>query len=107
SPTSNGSGTLLATVTDSVLYTGSASQAMSYTSSNPITITGYTKSGPNESITWTGGNGTSYTGYLNGNATSCQTSGNSCNVPGVTPGDTIIVKDSDGNASSPITVSGP
>jgi membrane peptidoglycan carboxypeptidase len=106
-PTSTGSGTLTATVTDSVLYTGSASQAMSYTSSSPISITGFSKSGSKESLAWSGGNGSSYTAYLNGNASDCQTGGNNCTVSDVKTGDSIYVKDSDGNTSQTITVSGP
>jgi membrane peptidoglycan carboxypeptidase len=104
-PTSTGSGTLLATVTDSVLYTGSASQAMSYTSASPLTITSSGSTAGSAFIQWSGGNGQSYTGYLNGNPnSSCQgVSGNGCTISGFTPGSSIYVQDSDGNKSQTVT----
>jgi penicillin-binding protein 1A len=108
-PGSSGSGTLLAVVTDSVLYSGSASQAMSYSSASPINITGYTSGSSSSSITWSGGRDT-FTAFLNGNPSgSCSNvGGNSCNVTGLNPGNnTISVQDSDGDTSSPVTVGGP
>ncbi len=70
SPTSTGSGTLTATVTDSVLYSGTDSATMSYASSsgNPIQITAPSTgahTGPKTNVTWSGGSAP-YTVTVNG-----------------------------------------
>ena len=106
-PSSSGSGTLKATVTDSVLYQGSASQTMSYSASNPVTLslTGSTSS--SAAIQWSGGSGT-FSAFLNNvAASSCQNvSGNSCTVLGsISSGSTIYVEDSSNDKSN--TVSTP
>ncbi|HEY5442593.1 MAG TPA: transglycosylase domain-containing protein [Candidatus Saccharimonadales bacterium] len=108
SPTSSGSGALTATVTDSVLYSGSQSANMTYSASNPITITGYT-SGASSNVSWSGGTAP-FTALLNGNpAASCSNVGSSsCTVSGLSSGNnTISIQDGSGNASPPVTVSGP
>jgi hypothetical protein len=101
-PTSSGNGTLAATVTDSVLYSGSQSQGLSYSAPNPISITGSSTSG----VSWTGGSGT-YTVVDNVSGNSCSnTSSNSC-AASFPPGSTVVVQDSNGDSSSPVTISGP
>ena len=102
-PSSSGSGTLKATVTDSVLYEGTATQAMSYTAASAITasITGQTSS--SAVVNWTGGNG-SFTVTDNGTATGCTTSG--CTIALVSGNNAIVVQDSDGDTSNTVTVSG-
>ncbi|HZL07830.1 MAG TPA: transglycosylase domain-containing protein [Candidatus Dormibacteraeota bacterium] len=104
-PTSSGSGTLAATVTDSVLYTGSASQAMSYSSSSPISLTSpSTTSGASYTASWSGGSGT-YTVSVSGGGTGCTTSNGSCPITLPNQGSyTIEVSDSNGDSSDPFTV---
>lgn len=103
-PSGSGSGSLTAIVTDSVLYSGSASANMSYSSSSPISAQATQAFGNATTVTWSGGSG-SFTVYLNGSPTSCQNSG--CTVSPVHSGDTIVVKDSNGDTSNTVTVSGP
>lgn len=100
-PTNSGSGTLAATVTDSVLYTGSQSMAFSFQGPSPISVSA-NSNGSDTTVSWSGGRGT-YTVLLNGAPTSCSTSG--CTLPGVTTG-TIAVRDSEGN-SGQAAISGP
>jgi membrane peptidoglycan carboxypeptidase len=101
-PTSSGSGTLTATVTDSVLYTGSQSTPFSYSAPSAINAT-VGASGTTAIVSWTGGNG-SFTVTDNGSNTGCTTSG--CTIS-LTPGNNaIVVQDSDGDSSNPVTVSG-
>ena len=79
-PTSSGSGTVKATVTDSVLYQGFASSAMSYTASSPISITSPTNvTGSSPTVSWSGGRGT-YTVNVSSPGSGCSTSANSCAV---------------------------
>jgi membrane peptidoglycan carboxypeptidase len=106
-PTSSGSGSVKATVTDSVLYQGSSSSDMSYSANNPISVT-VTRNGASKEATvvWSGGGG-SFSVTLNGNPTSCTNSG--CTVGPLSPGanaNTIVVQDSNGDKSDPVTVSG-
>lgn len=107
-PTSTGNGTLSATVTDSVLYQGSDSASISYTTPTAPTLT-LTGSTPTSAlIQWSGGVGP-FTAFLNNNpSTSCQNvSGSNCTVSGpFTPNSTIIVKDSGGRSSNAVTISG-
>lgn len=98
-PTSTGSGTLTATVTDSVLYSGSQSMPFSFQGPSPITVSGRSNGDGTATITWTGGRG-NFTVY---GVTGCQTSG--CTVP-VTGTPQVYVRDSEGNTSNTITVSG-
>jgi len=102
-PTSSGSGTLNATVTDSVLYEGADSSTLAYTAASPITVT-VAAAGSNATVSWSGGNGT-FTVLDNGNTTGCTTSG--CSIT-LSPGsNAITVQDSDGDTSNSVTVSGP
>ena len=102
-PTSTGSGLVKATVTDSVLYSGTASSNMNYTSGSPISAT-VGATGPKATVSWTGGSG-SFTVTDNDTDTGCTTSG--CQINLVHGSNAIVVSDSNGDKSSPITVSGP
>lgn len=103
-PTSNGAATLSATVTDSVLYTGTANVPINLVSNSPISAQASAQ-GSVATVTWTGGGGT-FNVTLNGNPTGCGSSG--CQVAPLAPGpNTIVVSDSNGNAPSTITISGP
>lgn len=113
-PTTAGSGTLTATVTDSVLYQGSNSATMSFAPpTQPLTLISPTPNqtfgGTSIPVQWSGGTGT-YTAYVNGTAAStCQNvSTNSCSVTvPSTPGNyTIYVSDSSGDKSPTVTISG-
>ena len=113
SPTSSGSGTLTATVTDSVLYQGTASTTMSYSTGNSLSITNTATIGHVVKVDWSGGTGT-ITAYVNGSAAgSCSgvpaTSGTcSVNIPGGGPYTVpIYLRDSGGNQSGTVSVSGP
>jgi membrane peptidoglycan carboxypeptidase len=101
-PTSSGSGTVKATVTDSVLYQGTATSAMTYSAASPITAT-VGATGANATVSWTGGNGT-FIVTDNGAATSCTTSG--CSIALTAGSNAIVVQDSDGDTSNTVTVSG-
>jgi membrane peptidoglycan carboxypeptidase len=104
SPTSSGSGTLTATVTDSVLYSGSDSNSFNYTAQGGSTITlNGASSGNTETLSWTGQNGT-VTAYVNGTASSqcSNVSGSGCTIS-FTAGSgsaTISVQDSNGDKSA-------
>jgi membrane peptidoglycan carboxypeptidase len=101
-PTSTGSGTVKAIVTDSVLYQGTASSAMSYSAPSSISAT-VGASGASAVVSWSGGNG-SFTVTDNGASTGCTTSG--CTIA-LSPGsNAIVVQDSDGDTSNTVTVSG-
>jgi membrane peptidoglycan carboxypeptidase len=104
-PSSSGSGTLKAIVTDSVLYQGTASQAFAYTAASPISasLTGQTSTSAN--IAWSGGNG-SFTVTDNNGPAVAGCGANSCTVPLVAGNNAIVVQDSDGDTSNTITVSG-
>lgn len=101
-PTSTGSGTLTATVTDSVLYSGSQSMPFSFQGPSPITVSGNSNGNGTATITWTGGRG-SFTVYVGGSPSGCQSSGCTVTVGGGTP---VYVRDGEGNTSNTITVSG-
>jgi len=106
-PTSSGSGTLKAVVTDSVLYQGTASSAMNFSAASAITASvASTNSNPNATISWTGGNGT-FSVTDNGGATSCTSSG--CQISLSHGPNAIVVQDSDGDTSNTVNVtySGP
>jgi membrane peptidoglycan carboxypeptidase len=98
-PTSSGSGTLEATVTDSVLYTGSDSAAFSYSAPIAQSLNGFdaTVSGATTNFTWAGG-APNYTVYRSDtNTVLCQNiAATSCSVsvslaPHGTP---VVVEDS-------------
>ncbi len=103
-PTSNGSGTLTASVTDSVLYQGSDSTTLNYTSTSPITLNLSGSTPSSAYIQWTGGNGP-FTAYLNDSPSNCQNvSGNDCTVFGLAPGvNRIYIRDSSGSQSNTVT----
>jgi len=100
SPPASGSGTLTATVTDSVLYSGSDSLSFHYTHPSAISLA---LSGGNGAynLSWSGGSGT-YTALVNGVASAqCSAvSSTSCALAGVTPGSTIQVEDTNGDSSN-------
>jgi membrane peptidoglycan carboxypeptidase len=99
SPTTTGSGTLTATVTDSVLYQGTASTTLNY-SAAPAALSGLTitNSGTTDTLTWTGGS-PSYSVYETGNTSdilcndvtqaTCQVS-----VTALPPNTSVTVEDS-------------
>jgi len=108
-PTADGSGTVTATVTDSVLYQGTTSSAMSFTkaapaATQPLAMASATSGGGNTTISWTGGTGP-YTVYKTGDIPlggSCSnTASQTCSVNTVNapPGTSVYVKDSNGNQS--------
>jgi len=103
-PSSSGSGTVTATVTDSVLYSGSASSPITYTAPSPITLFINGSTPGSAFITWTGGTGP-FNALVNGsNASSCQSvNGTSCTVGGTNTGDTIVIEDSTGTKSNSVT----
>lgn len=106
-PSSNGSGTVVATVTDSVLYQGSDRKDMAYNSAAPISLVLRGSTSNSASIEWSGGTNGPFTAYLNESiAGSCQNvSSGSCTVNGLAPGSRIYVRDSAGTASN--TISAP
>ena len=104
-PTSGGSGTVKATVTDSVLYQGTASSAMAYTVASPISASLSGSTATSTVLNWTGGNGTFNVTASTGSPTGCTTSG--CTISPITPGTTLTVQDSDGDTPSTVTFSGP
>lgn len=103
-PTSSGSGTLTARVTDSVLYSGTSSSPFTFIGPKPISVNASKGAGNTAIVNWSGGSG-SYQVYLNGNPTGCTNSG--CTIPiNNGPNNSISVRDSDGNTSNTVTVSG-
>lgn len=76
-PTYNGSATLTATVTDSVLYSGTDSATMNLQAKSPITGFLANGNGHTVSFAWNGGSG-NFTIYNAGGAPICNTSGRSC-----------------------------
>ena len=108
-PTSSGTDTLTATVTDSVLYEGTDSGTLTYlptSTASPLTLSSPSNgqiTGSPVTVSWTGGSGT-YSVSVNGNAASnCQNvSTNSCSnvaLP-VIGTNTIELTDSDGDSTS-------
>jgi membrane peptidoglycan carboxypeptidase len=114
-PSSSGSGTLNATVTDSVLYSGSASQAFNYTSANSSTISlNLNSSGATgASFSWSALSGASnytlcYTGTTTGASSGCQTvSGTSATVGPLPAGSYTASVSSNGVTSNSVTFSSP
>ena len=108
-PSSAGSGTLTATVTDSVLYSGSQSQSINFTGASNIALAATPgQSSGQINLTWSGTNG-NVTAYdaNGGNALSCSPTGSGCTVSGLTSGQqyAIYVQDSTGAKSGTVTTS--
>jgi membrane peptidoglycan carboxypeptidase len=109
-PTSSGSGTITATVTDSVLYSGSDSAPINFTAASPITLAASTA--PHTlNLTWSGATGTVTANISGQTYPSCtNVGGTNCSVT-LSPGQyTVFVQDSNGNKSDPpsqVTISGP
>jgi membrane peptidoglycan carboxypeptidase len=108
-PPASGSGTLTATVTDSVLYEGSNSSHITYTHPNNLTLSSGS-SGDTLNLSWTGQSGT-VSAVVNGAANGqCENnSSGSCSIS-LAPGlYNVYVQDSSGNVSSTeqVTISGP
>jgi membrane peptidoglycan carboxypeptidase len=118
SPTTSGSGTLTATVTDSVLYQGTANATLNY--SAPVTALTLTSpsagSITSSSFTanWSGGTGP-FTAYLagsdgtaNANSTCTNVTGTSCTVTFPSSGSySFYIEDTSNNEqTTPITISG-
>lgn len=107
-PSSSGSGTLTATVSDSVLYTGSASQPLNFTAPAPPTasgITGFTAiiNGSYVNFNWSGGSPNYVVYRSDTNATLCNNqSGGNCQAPAAQAphGTPVTVKDSSGNTAN-------
>ena len=104
-PTSSGNGTLTATVTDSVLYSGSQSTPFSYSASSAISITSpTTTTGAAYNASWSGGSGT-YTVSVSGGGSGCSTTNNSCTITLPNPGTyTITVSDDNGDSSGSTSI---
>ncbi len=112
-PTASGSGNLIATVTDSVLYSGTDSSTITLVPApvapTPTGITGVEAkvTGASLNVSWSGGSGT-YTVYRTDNPTLalCSTTSQSCTAlaTAAPKGTSIAVKDSAGDVSSPTTV---
>jgi membrane peptidoglycan carboxypeptidase len=97
-PTSSGSGTLTATVTDSVLYSGSQSQAFSYSSTSSLSGFSATTSGSQVNFNWSGGN-PNYT-VSNSSGTLCNnisTTSCSASLTQAPLNSTVTLEDSSGN----------
>jgi penicillin-binding protein 1A len=102
-PTSSGSGQLTANVTDSVLYSGSSSSSFTYQGPSPISVSGNSNGNGTATINWSGGRG-SFSVYVNGALSGCQNSGCTVSISG--PSAQVYVRDSEGNTSNTITISG-
>ncbi len=109
-PSTTGSGTLTATVTDSVLYSGTASTSMSY--SAPLVQAPPSVSGDQVTLNWSGGTGGVTANGLPSNSTNnncINASGNSCTVTVPKGTYTVTLTDSNGDTSNPesVTTTGP
>jgi penicillin-binding protein 1A len=85
-PSSSGSGTLTATVTDSVLYQGSDSQTLNFSVPAPVVsagITGFTATagGGKTTFNWSGGTAPFVVYLVTGGSTLCTTSTGNCTYP--------------------------
>ncbi|MGZ6005000.1 MAG: transglycosylase domain-containing protein [Candidatus Saccharimonadales bacterium] len=104
-PSSSGSGTLTATVTDSVLYSGTASQTLNFTAASQVTLA-VSSTGHTLHLAWSGTTGAT-TGYVNGNPIgSCSNvAGSFCDITVASNGNYVVrVQDNDGNKSDDKTV---
>lgn len=115
-PAFTGGGTITATVTDSVLYQGTASSSLNFsqpptttggseTTTSP-TIVGATASGSNTTISWTGGSAPFTVYRVGGGAICTNVNANSCTpaVAQAPPSSQVYVRDSEGRESAPATV---
>ncbi|MHB1864606.1 MAG: transglycosylase domain-containing protein [Candidatus Saccharimonadales bacterium] len=94
SPTSSGSGTLTATVVDSVLYSSTNSTTLNYTAP----LSNFNQNGPN-SFSWSGGGGT-YTVNISGSPNPyCTSTTTNCNggAVAIPANQTATLSDSDGD----------
>lgn len=80
-PTVGGSGVLTATVTDSVLYSGSASATMTYQAKSPITGFLATGNGNTVNFAWNGGSGNFTITNNDNGAQLCSTPSRKCSTP--------------------------
>jgi penicillin-binding protein 1A len=112
SPTASGSNTLTATVTDSVLYSGTDNATLNYSntnaspSSNNITFNSAAAGVTNTTFSWSG-NADTYSVYKSGGGSPlCTSSGFSCNtlVSNAPSGTSVFVRDSEGDQSNTLTV---
>ncbi|HEX7633306.1 MAG TPA: hypothetical protein VF401_03195, partial [Candidatus Saccharimonadales bacterium] len=105
SPPSSGSGTLTATVTDSVLYSGSDSTTLNYTATSATAFTNFSAvvSGSIVAFSWGGGSGNFTVTRNDNNSTVCSTSNTSCSYPkaALPVGTAVTLKDDNGD--SPVT----
>lgn len=94
-PTSSGNQTITATVVDSVLYSGSDTKTVSFTTSTPLTYSGSTTTGTATTLSWSGGTGP-YTVYKGSTAVvGCtNVSGTSCTAQGLHNASNVTIKDS-------------
>jgi membrane peptidoglycan carboxypeptidase len=100
-PTSSGSGTLTATVTDSVLYSGTDSASLNYTAPSAITNVSFSPSSGSQSptVSWSGGSG-SYTVTSSSGSSCPPTTATSCQIILPATGTyTITVSDDQGDSS--------
>lgn len=112
-PSSSGSGTMTATVVDSVLYsnTGNSNNiSFSAAPAENLTLLKPKKHGNTTTFSWSGGTGSSYTVYAGtpGSGSSSAVSsnctgqtGNSCDASNPLSGSTFFVRDNDTNTDSP------
>lgn len=102
-PTSNDSGTLTATVTDSVLYSGSSSQPLNFSGAASNLTLAATGGHGQIQLSWSGGTGTVTSSITSGpSGGSCSGNGSdSCTIHNLASGNyTVVAQDSSGNKSS-------
>lgn len=107
SPTFTGSGTITATVTDSVLYSGSDTATVNFTPAaqpqGPSNFKATRGTGSHATFNWTdNGNGPYLVVDSSGNSI-CPSSGSTCSANNV-PSGTYYVQDKDKNKSNPATL---
>lgn len=98
-PTSSGSGAVKATVTDSVLYSGTASANMSYTSKTPLANFSAAVNGSMVNFSWSGGQG-GYSVYRSdNNLPLCSSGGTSCSTSAslAPSGVAVTLRDAEGS----------
>ncbi|HEX7368202.1 MAG TPA: hypothetical protein VF261_00915, partial [Candidatus Saccharimonadales bacterium] len=112
-PTSSGTETVTATAVDSVLYSGSNSESITFTAPSTITLgETYDPGSGIATFNWTGGTGTVTVYKVSGPGAGtlvCSSSGSSCKSDksgskSVNSGDQVYAQDSNGDKSSTITI---
>jgi len=106
-PSSSGSGTLTATVTDSVLYSGTASQAFTYSATSPISGFNAITSGNSVVYNWSGGAAPFTITRDSDGKQLCLTQAPPCNEPNATtdaPPNTAVTITDGNNTTAPATV---